>query len=241
MKQTNILLAEDNADLLSTLSLILKLHGCEVQTAEDGLAAVGKANSGNFDVILMDIIMPRMNGIDAFRQIRQTNPRAKVILMTAYYDQDKMESALAEGAIEALHKPVDIGQLLTLISRATTDLAIIVADDDRNMAETLARMLQARGYETYVAHSGEHALQIAREKPVHMAFIDVVMPSMNGLETATRLKKLKPGITNVMMTGYRDEVKDIVDRAVATSAVACLYKPFQPSEVMKLISRHACK
>ncbi len=239
MKQTNVLLADDNADLLNTLSQILGLHGCKVQTAEDGLDAVGKASEANFDVILMDIIMPRMNGIEAFRTIKKSNPSAKVILMTAYYEEDEMEKALSEGVLQALHKPVDIRELIEIIDEATSEFSIIVADDDRSIAETLTRMLELAGYKAYAAASGEEAIKIALHKQVHMAFIDVMMPSMNGPETANRLKALKPGIANIMMTAYRGEVQEMVNGALATSAEKCLYKPFEPSEIMELVGLHA--
>ncbi|MFC1964158.1 hypothetical protein ACFLV1_02115 [Chloroflexota bacterium] len=58
---------------------------------------------------------------------------------------------------------------------------------------------------------------------------------MNGLETFLRLKEINPGVTAVMMTGYRDEMKRIVQEALAASAVTCLYKPFDPWKALDLI------
>jgi DNA-binding NarL/FixJ family response regulator len=60
---------------------------------------------------------------------------------------------------------------------------------------------------------------------------------MDGLETYLRLKEINPDITVVMMTAYRDEVRDIVDKALAASATGCLYKPFDPSQVVGLVNQ----
>ena len=84
-EQARVLVVDDNEDLLETFSMILKRRGFSVDTAEDGVCAVDKFKMHHFDVILMDIVMPRMNGVEAFRKIREVNPVAKVILMTACF------------------------------------------------------------------------------------------------------------------------------------------------------------
>ena len=100
-EKASVLVVDDNLDLLDTFSLILKMKGYNVDTAVDGVAAVDKFKKRPFDVILMDLIMPQMNGVEAFRKIRQINPGARVILMTAYYDEDEIRSAVAEGAFNS--------------------------------------------------------------------------------------------------------------------------------------------
>ena len=67
-----------------------------------------------------------------------------------------------------------------------------------------------------------------------MAFIDVKLPNIDGLETLLRLKEINPDIIVIMMTGFRNEVKEALDKAQAASAITCLYKPFDPAEAAKL-------
>ena len=78
-----VLVVDDNEDLLDTFSMILKRRGFNVETAENGASAVDKFKEHHYDVTLMDIVMPEMNGVDAFREIRGIYPGAAVILMTA--------------------------------------------------------------------------------------------------------------------------------------------------------------
>ena len=113
-----VLVVDDNEDLLLTLAQILKRKGFMVETAADGLSAVGRYAQGDFDVTLMDIIMPDLNGVEAFRLIRATDPDAPVILMTGYSDEDLIQLAIAEGAPCVLHKPIRIDKMIDTIHQA---------------------------------------------------------------------------------------------------------------------------
>src|SRR4030042_5799629 len=95
----------DNLDLLETFAMILKRRGYHVQTAVNGSSAVDKFKEQSFDVTLMDIVMPEMNGVDAFKKIKEIQPGASIILMTAYSDEDLIQSARNEGVRQIIHKP----------------------------------------------------------------------------------------------------------------------------------------
>jgi two-component system response regulator HydG len=64
---------------------------------------------------------------------------------------------------------------------------------------------------------------------------------MDGLETYLRLKEINPDIMAIMITGYRDEVKDALDKAMAASAITCLYKPFDPLKAVNLLNQFSGK
>ncbi len=235
-EQPSVLVVDDNEDLLGTFRLILKRRGFDVETAEDGAVAVDKFRSHPVDVILMDIVMPRMNGVEAFRRIRQINPRARVILMTAYSDDELIKTALSEGAHRVIHKPLRVDQMIELVREAAVSRSVLIVDDDEDVRHTLSRALELEGYQTVTAGSGEEALAIAREKACQIAFVDIKLPLMDGLETYLRLKEVNPNIVAIMITGFRDEVKEALDKAMAASAVTCLYKPFDPSKAVSLLN-----
>jgi DNA-binding NtrC family response regulator len=116
-----ILVVDDNEDLLTTFTRILKRKGFYVETAADGLSAVDRYLRGDFDVTLMDIIMPGLNGVEAFRLIREIDPGASVILMTGYSDEDLIQLAINEGAQCVLHKPVRIDKMVDTIVQLALD------------------------------------------------------------------------------------------------------------------------
>ncbi len=236
-----ILVVDDNQDLLNTFAMILKRRGFSVQTAADGFSALDKFKEQNFDVTLMDIVMPEMNGVDASRKMKEINPEAPIILMTAYSDEELLQTARDEGVRRIIHKPIRIDQLIQLITETADGQPILVVDDDADICETLTKILKTQGYDVMTAGSGEEAITMTHSKNCQMAFIDVKLPHIDGLETLLRLKEINPDITVIMMTGFRNEVKDALDKAQEASAITCLYKPFDPAEAAELVKRVAKK
>jgi two-component system response regulator HydG len=116
-EKMSILIADDNASLLKTMSLIMSHKGFDVTTAMDGIEAVEKARESDFDVILMDIRMPRMDGVEAFRKIKYIRPEVIVMMMTAYAVDDLIQDAFNEGAQEIFYKPLNIDEVITSIKR----------------------------------------------------------------------------------------------------------------------------
>jgi len=236
-----ILVVDDNQDLLNTFAMILKRRGFSVQTAADGISAIDKFKERDFDVTLMDIVMPEMNGVDASRKMKEINPEAPIILMTAYSDEELLQTARDEGVRQIIHKPIRIDQLIQIITEAADGQPILVVDDDTDICDTLTKILKTQGYDVMTANSGEQAITMTHNKTCQMAFIDVKLPDIDGLETLLRLKEINPDLTVIMMTGFRNEVKDALDKAQESSAITCLYKPFDPAEATELVKRVAKK
>jgi two-component system, NtrC family, response regulator HydG len=232
----SVLVVDDNEDLLATFSSILRRRGFAVETAEDGAAAVDKFRERRFDVTLMDIVMPQLDGVSAFRKIREIDPEARVILMTAYSEEELIERALREGAHCVVSKPIRIDRMIELIKENAASFGpVLLVDDDPDILDTMTRALQREGCEVVAADSGEEAVLVSRDRTFPVAFIDIKLPVMNGLETFLRLKNTNPGITAIMMTGYREEMRKTIDAALAASAATCLYKPFDPLKALDLI------
>jgi two-component system, NtrC family, response regulator HydG len=236
-KSANVLVVDDNTDLLNTFALILKRKGYIVDIAEDGIQALDKFKARQFDVILMDAVMPRMNGIEALHKMREIDPAAKIILMTAFCEEEQLKKALKEGAFGALYKPVDIAKLMDLIGQVTGNASILVVDDDDAFRSSMARVLELQNFKVVTAANGEEAIKIARQKTINMAFVDIKMSVMDGLTTSLKLKEINPELMIVMMTGYRDEVKDIVEEATGKGVLKCLYKPFDMVDLKQLVNQ----
>ena len=114
-EQRAILIVDDNISQCVTLSLILRHKGYSVETAKNGLEAIEKVQIKPFDMILMDIKMPILNGVETYRRIKNIRSDTLVIMMTAYVLEDLVREALAEGAYAIVHKPFDIEKLITLL------------------------------------------------------------------------------------------------------------------------------
>jgi DNA-binding NtrC family response regulator len=120
-KKCSILIVDDDSGMTETLADVLDDMGYTVAVAEDGLAAIDKIKKESYDVTLMDIKMPGMNGVETFKEFKKTNTSMKVIMMTAYAVEELIKEALREGAFDVIHKPLDIDKVVELIEEAYKD------------------------------------------------------------------------------------------------------------------------
>ena len=116
--QPKILIVDDDAAQRKMLLTVLGEEQYEVYEAGDGGAAVAAVEERFFDLILMDIRMPKMKGTEALAHIKQISPGIPIILMTAYASVDTAIQALKSGAFDYLIKPLDIDELRILVQRA---------------------------------------------------------------------------------------------------------------------------
>ncbi len=128
-----VLIADDHAVLRQALRLLLEMHD-EVEVvgdAADGRGAVDAAERLKPDVVLMDLVMPGLNGIDATRQLTQRIRGIKVIILTGYVDDDRLVDALRAGASGFVIKRSDVQELLLAIqavSRGNPYISSALAD-----------------------------------------------------------------------------------------------------------------
>jgi two-component system response regulator HydG len=113
-----ILVVDDNEDFCQNVTDILELRDYEVATASNGFKALEMVEQNGFDLVLMDIKMPGMDGVETFKKSKEIAPTTPVIMITAYAVEDLIKEALREGAFGALRKPLDFDRLFKLIEGA---------------------------------------------------------------------------------------------------------------------------
>ena len=110
-----ILVVDDDHDMVRTLCDILVLSGWDPTGAYSGSEAVTAARGQSFGWVLMDIRMPGMDGVEAFRTMKQSSPAIRVVLMTAHAAPEVRAAAVREGAVRVMTKPLDMPELLQLL------------------------------------------------------------------------------------------------------------------------------
>lgn len=235
-KETRVLVVDDDISFAESLTDILTEKGYIAVAANSGDEALEKIKERSFDVVLMDVKMPVMDGMQTFKEIKKLRSSATVIMMTAYSMDDLVHDALKEGAYGVLRKPLDIEQVIRRIeiSKAGGSLTMIV-DDDPNIRTSLKDILEEKGYVVTMAKDGKEAIDIAKERPEDIAIIDMQLPFLNGLETFLELKKIHPELHAIIITAYKEEMKDLVEQALASGAYACIYKPFDPQKIVEMV------
>jgi DNA-binding response OmpR family regulator len=111
-----ILVIEDNLDLRDYLRLALETQGYDVLTARNGHEAISYLNGHRVDVVLTDLFMPEMDGIETIATLRKTFPQVRVIAMSGRPGVDYLAVARELGVNKTLRKPFDIEELLTAIT-----------------------------------------------------------------------------------------------------------------------------
>lgn len=233
-RKERVLVVDDEENMRKTLAEILLDEGYDVDTAGTGEEAVALCLKDNFRIVLMDVRMPGMDGVEAFRQIRRHQEGVRVILMSAYSVEALKEAALDEGAIAFLSKPLDLEKVICLIGEVK-DTAILVVEHDKLTADLLRTGLKGQGYRVTVASSPHDALELVEQIRFDLIFLDASLPAMNGLELYLAIKKITPSAVAIMITGQDKEFDRIAKKAVQRNAYTIVKKPLDIDHVLSLL------
>jgi len=238
LEKLKILVVDDNEEFCHNMTDILELKGYEVVTAYDGFKGLEAVKENGFDLVLMDVKRPVMNGVETFKKIKEIAPNTPVIMATAFAVEDLLREALQQGAYGSLKKPIDFDQLLGLIKQATGKGAmILVADDDENLCANMQQILSDKGYRVSVAYDGNEAVDKAEKNNFDIMLLDMKLPALNGLETYLAIREFRPNVVAVIITGYRQETSELVQRALQSSAYTCLEKPIDMDSLVSMLEQ----
>jgi DNA-binding response OmpR family regulator len=112
-----VLIVDDDKELRAHLTEILSVAGYEINAAASGMEAIEKAIDADFDLVLLDLMMPKMSGVDVLQELRKVAPRARIIMLTAFATVENAVEVIKRGASDYLIKPFKIDDLLTRIRR----------------------------------------------------------------------------------------------------------------------------
>ena len=116
-ERTRVLAVDDSPDNLFLVEHLLRKNGATVETAENGEEALEKAARGEFDIVLMDIQMPRMDGYQSKRALDERGYGRPIVALTAHAMQDEQTKTREAGFAAHLTKPLDHAELVKTISR----------------------------------------------------------------------------------------------------------------------------
>jgi two-component system, NtrC family, response regulator HydG len=245
-----LLMVDDERDFLQAVEPGLARRGFDVTLAESGMRALQLAAEGVFDVVVLDVKMPGIDGVDTFRELQKRHPDLPVILLTGQGDLTQAYETAREGVFEYLTKPCDVEKLAHSIRAAASRdrgstvvlpapaevIRLLLVDDDLEFVRSVTRALERRGMEVTEALDGAQALEKVSERSFDVALVDVIMPGMDGLTLLERLKEADPFMEVVMLTG-NPQVGD-ARQGLREGAFEYLPKP-QPLEDLANVIRAA--
>jgi DNA-binding response OmpR family regulator len=119
-----ILIVDDDKELRANLAEVMTGAGFQPQQAASGSEAIEKATAEEFDVVLLDLIMPKMSGADVLVELRRVSPRSRIIMISAFATIDNAVDAVKRGASDYVSKPFKIDDLLMRIRRSLEEARI---------------------------------------------------------------------------------------------------------------------
>jgi DNA-binding response OmpR family regulator len=158
---TSVLLVEDDAGAVQFLRVALREAGYDVEVAADGLTALARARVGAFDIILLDVMLPGMNGLEVCRRLRETGIAAPILVLTALDGEQDVVTGLDGGADDYIVKPFRVAELLAraraLLRRTTEERAAEVLRVADLTLDPLSH-IASRGGQAIALSSTESAL-----------------------------------------------------------------------------------
>ncbi len=230
----HVLVVDDDAGMVATLHDILGAAGYSVDVAHSGPEAIERVRRKAPDCILMDVRMPGLNGVEAFREIKRLSPESFVIFMTAYAASTLVEDARLEGAVEIVHKPLDLERVLYLIDNSAQRTPVLVVDDDSAFCRSLAEALATQEFDVHTVQNVDDAVSLFEQQPRRVVILDMKLEGQDGLDVLLILKEVHPRAIVILMTGFPD-LEDAMQRGLAMSATACLNKPFEVEDLIREI------
>jgi len=138
-----ILLVDDETEFLDALSERMRARGIDVTTSASAREALQAVEGGSFDAVVLDLMMPGMDGLEALRILKQKDPKLQVILLTGHATVEKGVEAIKSGAMDLLEKPADIDTLTEKIRQASAQRMLLVSQESE---EKIKEILASKGW-----------------------------------------------------------------------------------------------
>ncbi len=237
-ERVRILVVDDDPYLLDLLTETLKTIGHEACGASDAVQALALLQKTTVHLVITDIKMPGMSGIELARRIRQEYPHLPVIFISGVFTSSILKTIDKE---PYLAKPFRIGQMEEMIARvvakrtgeeAASTQTVLVVDDDESFRVMLTETLKISGYSVRSVTDGEAAVRLLREGGIAAVIADIKMPGMDGLALARHVRQNYPGLPVILITAYLSGAEQ---KEGARVADGFLMKPFRIESITALL------
>jgi DNA-binding NtrC family response regulator len=251
-KSIRILMVDDEIDFLESSTRALVRRGFEVLHALDGLTALQMVGEEVFDVVVLDLKMPGIDGEEVFRRIRESRPDLPVIMLTGHGSVPHAFETAKKGIADYIAKPCDMDELEGRIHKVLEikrdrsgqtmsqdvpgeKIHVLIIDDDDGILKSLRSVLEHRHMEVSTARTPSTAFRILKESMIDVVLLDVRLPEMDGMEVLKHIKRSYPSIEVLLLTGYPSV--DTALEGVNQGSYAYITKPADPDELAAKIRR----
>jgi len=239
LRNTKILVVDDLLFTRKMLKDLLEENGYTyVLEAEDGATAIEAYDISKPDIVLMDVVMPIVDGITALKQIKQMDAQAKVIMVSAVGQENVVKEAMQLGAAGYIIKPFKPEEIIETIEHVLNGEErktprILLVDDLQFARKVLKEMLTKAGYSDFIeSDNGDTAVTLYIAKKPDLVLLDIVMP-ISGMESLRQIMESDPDARVIVVTAVGQE--RVITEARHLGARAYLVKPLKEEEVLKAV------
>ena len=266
LRPPRLLIVDGVAESRAALSNRFATGGFEIVAADCGAEALRLVQEQTLDVVLLDDMIPDMNGTEVLRRIRErfSGSLLPVIMAIPSYQAEDVMEAMKAGANDYVTKPIDFSTALVRVNnqvarhRAQLELhkinaearpddqcfpaaRLLIVDDIADNRELLSRRLVKRGFEIVEADCGPEALRLVQEQTFDVVLLDVMMPGMDGMEVLRRLRKqFSASLLPVIMVTAKTQSEDVVE-ALKAGANDYVTKPVDLSIVLARVNNQVAR
>lgn len=180
-----ILIVDDELSMREFLEILLKKNDYEVEVAEGGKQAIERIDKNEFDLVITDVKMPEMDGIQVLKYVQDTSPRTSVVMITAFASMEQAVEAMKLGAFDYITKPFKVDEILHIIKNAIEK-----------------QVLQ------------EENIQMKRELKSRYSFDNLIGGSPQMLHIYDLIKRVAPTKTNVLVMGESGTGKELAAKSI---------------------------
>ena len=238
-----VLVVDDEPEFRQLVAGCLAEEGFEVLEAGDGLEALLQLKRERPDILLLDLRMPRLGGLEVLRRVQALAQPVRVLIVTGF-PEDVPQGALPPGVDAVFVKPFEMTALLRALRADAAPGAaapgapaatrpggaaprrparVLVVDDDPDVGSTLLDILGELGHAGRWVADGSSALRALMQAPPDVVLLDILMPGLSGLDALPSIRALAPGVPVIMVSGAADE--QLGRRALARGAFYYVVKP----------------
>jgi CheY-like chemotaxis protein len=254
-----VLIVDDDRAVRELLVETFRLAGFEVLAAANGLEALLYVKRERPDAVVLDLMMPRLGGVEALKRIRSYNPGIRVLVVTGNIDPELQRQATAAGAAAVFTKPVSAATLVSALAGAPPPAPppapapvasvpvasapapeagaatgrVLVVDDNAEVRQMLEDALTALGYRTRTVADGAAAVRAVIDESPDVVLLDVYMPGLSGVGALPTIVALAPHAKVIMISGAANE--DVLKRSLAFGAHDYVTKPFEISSLSRAL------
>jgi CheY-like chemotaxis protein len=236
-----VLVVDDEPDVRAMFAEFLRLDGFEVVEAANGLEALLQLKRAHPSAVVLDLMMPRLGGLDAIKRILAFDATIRILVVTGALDAELHRQARAAGAGFVFTKPVSPAALVAALrapppgpapppdepAGGVGPAAILVVDDDPEARSRLETLLARQGYEVRVAPDAAAGVRAVVERAPDVVLLDVEMPGLSGVGVLPTMVALAPDAKIIMVS--EPENVELAKRALAFGAFDCVTRPIDPT------------